>query len=499
MDRHPDNAVIVNGEKELPTEGAKLAELDKQYVPFPSFAAWAGSTSVDKRILTSIEKNVENLKLKDAEILQRARKVATRAAAINTGAIEDLYEVDRGFTYTVAVETGAWEAAVNDKGNQFRTLFEAQLRAYEYIIDWATEAKPITEVLIRTLHQEICDGQQTYTVHTAVGAQEHELPKGEYKKLPNHVLQRDGTTHSYCPVMQTPDEMRRFVGELASEEFQRASAIQQAAYAHYAFVSIHPFADGNGRVARALASVFTYRYFWAPLLVLVDNRDIYFDALAAADGGDYQPLVEFTATRIRDSVDLIEQSVQTAEHVGIDESISRLRRNFYTPKGFTHAQIDSAAAAVAEVFCSEMRSIAATNADPHWAVTTDVVRRPHYSGLTAPDGYRRTTDGETIYLQASITTQQPAKREVQFGYEVLMPSAAGASTNGLAIWRFTGDGFVAGSDPMTRLNLDLDACIPRITFAGEMKLRMFAERVLATMFSNAAGIRVRQKVASTGG
>ena len=42
----------------------------------------------------------------------------------------------------------------------------------------------------------------------------------------------------------------------------------QAAYAHYALTAIHPFADGNGRLARTVASVFLMRSAGVPLFLV---------------------------------------------------------------------------------------------------------------------------------------------------------------------------------------------------------------------------------------
>jgi len=86
---------------------------------------------------------------------------------------------------------------------------------------------------------------------TTVGPQEQALPKGQYKIMPNHVRTRKGADHSYAPVDVTPAEMARLVAELRSDAFLTAHPVLQAAYAHYGLVAIHPFADGNGRVARA--------------------------------------------------------------------------------------------------------------------------------------------------------------------------------------------------------------------------------------------------------
>jgi len=86
--------------------------LDAAYKPFPPFQEWVSRTEVDivrwERYNVSLQQNAAA----SADVLSRARKIAKRAAALDTGAIEGLYEVDRGFTYTVAFEKVAWEAAL---------------------------------------------------------------------------------------------------------------------------------------------------------------------------------------------------------------------------------------------------------------------------------------------------------------------------------------------------------------------------------------------------
>lgn len=276
--------------------------LDAAYRPFPPFADWAARTSVDTvrwdRYIASLKDKSEL----SPEVMRRAREVAKRAAALDTGAIEGLYNVDRGLTYSVAFETAAWEVELSRKGENVRPLFEAQLHAYDYVLDLATRAEPITEAAIRVLHEEVCRAQATYRVMTAVGPQEQALTKGRYKVLPNHVRTRDGEDHSYAPVDVTPMEMARLVNELRGDAFAAAHPGIQAAYAHYGLVVIHPFADGNGRVARALASAFTYRAISMPVVILSEHKENYLDALESADGGNYELFVEFVLERALETI-----------------------------------------------------------------------------------------------------------------------------------------------------------------------------------------------------
>jgi Fic family protein len=248
--------------------------LDAGYVPFPAFEEWRSRSQVDSVRWERYKSAVDSHQKLSGDTLDRSRQIATRAAALETGAIEGLYEVDRGFTYTVAFEIAAWEAALLAKGERLRSLFEAQLHAYDYVLDLVTKAQPLSEAAVRVLHQEVCRGQPTYRAFTTAGPQEQPLPKGQYKALPNHVHTRKGTDHSYSPVDLTPSEMERLMRELRSEEFNLAHPVLQAAYAHYGLVAIHPFTDGNGRVARALASAFTYRAISMPIIILSEHNGV---------------------------------------------------------------------------------------------------------------------------------------------------------------------------------------------------------------------------------
>lgn len=254
----------------------KLA--DSLYRSFPLFKEWADCVVDEVRWKRYLELVTKSSELSPT-FLQRARDIVKRAAAVDTGAIEGLYEVDRGFTFTVATEAAMWETSLDEKGSKVRSLIESQLEAYDLVLDAATKKIEITEAFIRRLHEVLCKSQETYLVQTEIGVQEQALPLGEYKHLPNHVRKQDGSIHSYCPVDMVPPEMYKFCEAIRSDLFKSVHAVLQASFVHYAFVVIHPFADGNGRVARALASIFYYRAASIPLMILSDNRREYFSSL----------------------------------------------------------------------------------------------------------------------------------------------------------------------------------------------------------------------------
>lgn len=69
----------------------------------------------------------------------------------------------------------------------------------------------------------------------------------------------------------------------------------RGAWLHHAFVCIHPFEDGNGRVARVLTLLSVLAGEYAPLVVDRDRRDEYLDALNAANEGDLRVLIHLFA------------------------------------------------------------------------------------------------------------------------------------------------------------------------------------------------------------
>ncbi|UQV53618.1 Fic family protein [Corynebacterium pseudodiphtheriticum] len=284
------------------------------YRPFPSVSQWA-ELSVSLRDVDNAHARMQEAKeTVSTEALGSALEAARRAAAVDTNAIEGIFPTDRGFTRTVAEQTGAWQQLMDQRGAHVRPAFEDTLAGFDFILDHTTGKYPLTETAIKELHAVMLNSQDEITVYVSVNgtlqAHQQKLPKGEYKKQPNSPTRHDGSTFHYAPVADTAPEMARFIAELNSETFAALHPVVQAAYAHYAFVRIHPFADGNGRIARALASIFLYRSPGVPLVIYHDQRVDYLDALEAADDGDFKQLVRFLAEKSVDTAWSIARSVR---------------------------------------------------------------------------------------------------------------------------------------------------------------------------------------------
>ena len=140
---------------------------------------------------------------------------------------------------------------------------------------------------------------------------------------------------------EVPPLAEELVGEL-NEDADASPALVRAAMAHLNLVMIHPFKDGNGRMARALQTLVLAReQILAPQFSSIEeylgrNTAAYYDVLAEVGGGqwnparDARPWIRFVLVahfrqahtlgrRIRESERLWEAIDGERQHAGLDE------------------------------------------------------------------------------------------------------------------------------------------------------------------------------------
>lgn len=232
-----------------------------------------------------------------------ARERTLRRHAIETGIIERLYDVSWGVTEALVAEGLSADVAAREGGIDETALatIHAQFDALTYLAEVARGSDPLSLTLIRQLHAALCRTQPTFAASDQFG-REVQLPldRGGWKSRPNWITRQDGTVLRTAPPEQVAPEMERLV------EYDRSAAdlhpIVHAAWLHHAFACVHPFEDGNGRVARVLATLVPLRNDLAPLVIRRQDREEYLTALDAANGGNLRPLVRLFARREIDAL-----------------------------------------------------------------------------------------------------------------------------------------------------------------------------------------------------
>ena len=267
--------------------------------------AWQPITGLDKSMRSHRAPSLEGLSSAWREEREAMRGLDVerhfldrwkRRLAVETGVIEGLYTLDRGVTATL-VERGFESALIpNNATDQdpelVVNLLRDQREAVDMVFDVVARRRPMTLSFVKELHALLTTSQPTTTAYDTFGrAMTVDLLRGQWKKLPNNPTKRDGRVHEYCPPEQVGPEMERLVEWTESYAAEGLSPDVVAAWCHHRFTQIHPFQDGNGRVARLLATLVLVRAEWLPLVVERHHRIEYLDALEEADAGSLIDLV----------------------------------------------------------------------------------------------------------------------------------------------------------------------------------------------------------------
>ncbi|WP_419840196.1 Fic family protein [Candidatus Poriferisodalis sp.] len=272
-----------------------------------------------------------------------------REWAIETGLIERVYTFDAGITQLL-IEQGIDASLIphdaTDKAPQVVAgIIADQAQAVDFLFDFVAQQRRLSSSYIKELHALMTRKQATASGIDQFGRPvEVPLTHGEYKLHPNNPTQPDGRVFEYCPPEQVASEMDQLV-EMHLEHVDDGIAAElEAAWLHHRFTQIHPFQDGNGRVARALASLVLIREGWFPLVVASSDRVKYLDNLKAADSGDLQPLASQIAavqrTWFRKAIGIGEQVRQAAERT--DQLIAAIGDQFRERRVQTRVDMEQA-------------------------------------------------------------------------------------------------------------------------------------------------------------
>ena len=150
----------------------------------------------------------------------------------------------------------------------------------------AKESKmPLTQNFIRTLHKTLL--REDYTVYRMLpnGVQtSFVIHAGQYKTRPNSVITRYGDRFEYASPEETPALMADLVDWYNAEEAKgKLTPVELAALFHYRYIRIHPFEDGNGRIARLMVNYILSRHGWPMIVVRSRKKSEYLEALHQSD------------------------------------------------------------------------------------------------------------------------------------------------------------------------------------------------------------------------
>jgi len=225
-----------------------------------------------------------------------------REIAIETGIIERLYSIVRGIT-RLLIEQGINEALIPHGSTdrpvkQVVSLIRDQESAIEGLFDFVGGERTLSTSYIKELHQLLTRNQDSTEAETPTGQIIRvDLIRGDWKRLPNNPKRPDGYMHEYCPPEHVASEMDNLIKWHCQHLTLQIPPEVEAAWLHHRFTQIHPFQDGNGRVARCLASLIFMQAGWFPLSLTRDDREAYIAGSEQADQGNLSNLINLFAKR----------------------------------------------------------------------------------------------------------------------------------------------------------------------------------------------------------
>lgn len=173
------------------------------------------------------------------------------------------------------------ENGLTIEGKPLRDIYEAvgHAKAYDYLYELNRD-EPITEAMICNIHRLF---YQQIDVEKA----------GEYRKVPVFI---SGSKFAVAPVAEISKRMKQLVHWYNNNE-NKLHPIILAAEFHKRFVFIHPFIDGNGRVARLLMNLSLMRNDYNIAIIPAVTRAEYIEVLEKAHNDD-EAFISFIADRV---------------------------------------------------------------------------------------------------------------------------------------------------------------------------------------------------------
>ena len=159
------------------------------------------------------------------------------------------------------------EHGITVRGHTLKEIYECtgHSNAYDYMFE-AIQKKEIDETYIKKLHYLFAKDIK-------------DIPcPGEYRNVSKTFVTISGSEYPCPDYEQVPEKMAEFI-DWADTVRSEMHPVEYAAEAHRRFVYIHPFPDGNGRVARLLMNTVLLQEHYMPVLIHPDQRKAYVKSL----------------------------------------------------------------------------------------------------------------------------------------------------------------------------------------------------------------------------
>lgn len=189
-----------------------------------------------------------------------------------------------GNTLTLQETKLVLEEGITIGGKPLKDHIEARndADAFDFIVQLVQQKKPFSQENIQKIHEIVTNGLLK--------------DAGKYRTGNIRITGSSITPPSYTKIIPLMDDYIHIIKKL------QFHPLKKAAFIHHQLVWIHPFFDGNGRVARLATNLFFMQQGYPPVVLKQEQRKIYYHALRQADNGNLSPFAELITKAMNESL-----------------------------------------------------------------------------------------------------------------------------------------------------------------------------------------------------
>lgn len=171
------------------------------------------------------------------------------------------------------------------------------------------EALEYIEELVHITTSQIKESD-ILNIHSLILKSINSKEAGKYRTQAVGVRKSNGEIFHFVDPLLVKEKMEEFIFWLYDSE--ALHPVQRASEAHYKFVSIHPFIDGNGRTARLIMNLILMQNGYVPSIIRVEDRSEYIKAIELAQNGEsLEKFHKIIATSVRKNLDFYLETLVT--------------------------------------------------------------------------------------------------------------------------------------------------------------------------------------------
>ena len=303
----------------------------KKLFLFVTPIAWA-ERMLDESRLSVINQRWVAIQTKETLAVQQFMRLACVASNV----LENVFQLD-GLSWSRLIRMGFFENSIDGisvrsrikKPKKIVRILNNTLDAMESLSKFLDNVVEFNCDFIRVIHRTMLKDDNIEEMEIEEGMSGYRLiATGKFRSaacLTDHNNGNDMT--QFCHHNQIEAEMDRYCDRVRDilANYPNMDPFMKAAWLQWAFLRIHPFEDGNGRVSRIISSIPLLKMCFPPIVVSPKNKNEYFAAIHAADRkDDLIRLSDFLERSMNESIEEID-NLPSGDALGTITSTTRRR------------------------------------------------------------------------------------------------------------------------------------------------------------------------------